>query len=285
MRKVNIQSCFSYVPIHITLRFEETDLGVGTAFFYTYEGQDYLITNWHNVSGRRPWDYSLISTEAGIPTNLLLRIPYSGTLEDGTPVIEWLPKILNLYDDNDRIVPGWWEHPQHGSDVDVVAIHIQRPSDAKSIPANDEVLHLIRLQFDPGMDVFVLGFPLGISGGGRLPIWKRGSIASEPDAHIDNLPKLYIDTATREGMSGAPIYAQETGVWSLEGKTLHDFEDVVSGKGYRFLGIYSGRILGSDPLHAQLGIVWKEEAILDIIRSEKTGISSYELTSKPTGDS
>ncbi|BAS54238.1 hypothetical protein NIES2135_05120 [Leptolyngbya boryana NIES-2135] len=282
MRKVNVQNLLSYVPVHITLRFGETNLGVGTAFFYTHEGQDYLITNWHNVSGRDPQNYSLLSKEAGIPDNIVLRLPYLEALEDGTLVIKWLPSALNLYNDKDQTLPAWWEHPQHGSDVDVVAIRIRRPSETKSIPANNEVLDLEKLQFEPGMDVFVLGFPLGISGGGRFPIWKRGSIASEPDAHIDNLPKMYIDTATRQGMSGAPVYAQETGVWVPEGKTLHDFEHVAFGKGYRFLGIYSGRILGSDPLHAQLGIVWKEEAILDIIRSEKTGIPSNELTSKST---
>jgi hypothetical protein len=89
-----------------------------------------------------------------------------------------------------------------------------------------------------------------------------------------NLPKLYIDSATREGMSGAPVYAQESGFWLPKGKTLP--EDGCFGKGYCFLGIYSGRV-GEDSFLAQLGVVWKEEAILDIIRAKQIGVSSFEL--------
>ena len=83
---------------------------------------------------------------------------------------------------------------------------------------------------------------------------------------------MYIDTATREGMSGAPIYAQESGFWAPEGKKLP--EDGVFGKGHRFIGIYSGRV-GNDPFFAELGIVWKEEAIQEIIAAARAGTSSF----------
>lgn len=56
-------------------------------------------------------------------------------------------------------------------------------------------------------DVFVLGYPKGISGGGEFPIWKRASIATEPDIQLGTLPKMLVDTATREGMLGAPVIA------------------------------------------------------------------------------
>ena len=52
-------------------------------------------------------------------------------------------------------------------------------------------------------DVFVLGYPRGISGGRGFPI----SIATEPKIDLDGVPKLLIDTATREGMSGGPVIA------------------------------------------------------------------------------
>jgi hypothetical protein len=47
-----------------------------TAFFYTLDDRNYFITNWHKVSGRRPWDSSVISTDGGIPDNLVVRFPY-----------------------------------------------------------------------------------------------------------------------------------------------------------------------------------------------------------------
>jgi hypothetical protein len=133
----------------------------------------------------------------------------------------------------------WYEHPIHQRKVDVVAIPIDQSSDLSEgnsnwhgreypitayveneqageleisqvpavCPANHASLGLQNIRLETGLDVFVLGFPRGMSGGAEFPIWKRGSIASEPNFDIDNLPKILIDTATREGMSGAPVYA------------------------------------------------------------------------------
>jgi len=265
----------TYVPIHITLRFNEAEMGVGTAFFYTAGNKDYLITNWHNVSGRRPWDKKVNSGRGAIPDNLVVRLPYDEQLQDGVIARKWLPKVLKLYADDEHYRPIWWEHPNHRFTIDAVAIELAALATTKAVPANAESLALDKLSLTPGMDVFVLGYPRGISGGGRLPIWKRGSIASEPDVNIDNLPKMYIDTATREGMSGAPVYAQEVGFWAPEGKRFPD--EGVFGKGHRFIGIYSGRV-GNDPFLAQLGIVWKEEAIQEIIAAAHPGTSSFQLS-------
>ncbi|WP_404785258.1 trypsin-like peptidase domain-containing protein [Altericista sp. CCNU0014] len=273
-----IQSQLSYVPIHLTSRYEEVDLGIGTSFFYNYENKDYLITNWHNVTGRHPWDYSLISKQAAIPDNLIIHFPYHEIFEDRS-IIQWIPRVLKLYEDDERLNPVWWEHPHHSSAVDIIAIELKEPSPTATITANSNLLNLEKLKLLPGMDVFILGFPRGINGGGLFPIWKRGSIASEPDVNIDDLPKMYIDTATREGMSGSPVYAKESGFWVPEGIELLDLKHTFFGKGYRFLGIYSGRV-GNDPFLAQLGIVWKEKAIQDIILSQRVGISSFELIQK-----
>ena len=278
MRIPTIQHELTYVPIHITIRYEETDLAIGTAFFYSFDGQDYLITNWHNVTGRKPSDNTVISESGGIPDNLLLRIPYREQQENGPTLLKWIPDSLKLYEDAERQEPSWLEHPVYGRRVDAAAIRIEKLGATSAVPANAESLDLSNLRLLPGMDVFVLGYPRGISGGGRFPIWKRGSIASEPAVHIDDLPKMFIDTATREGMSGSPVFAQETGFWAPEGAELPS--GGVFGRGNRFLGVYSGR-LGEDPFLAQLGIVWKEEAISEIVKSEKRGTSSFLADRQP----
>ena len=54
-----------------------------------------------------------------------------------------------------------------------------------------------------GMDVFILGYPFG-SGPPAFPVWKRGSIASEPDLVKTTNGYYLIDTASRPGMSGSP---------------------------------------------------------------------------------
>jgi hypothetical protein len=186
--------------------------------------------------------------------------------------VQWRPAILELYKGE---IPIWYEHPEHGYKVDVVAIPLDGLEETKIIAANNkEKLDLENFTLRPSLDAFVLGYPLGITGGGKLPIWKRASIATEPDIDLENLPKFLIDTATREGMSGSPVYAQENGFFIPEDKPGMD--NAIIGEGRRFVGIYSGR-LGSDTFQAQLGIVWKEMAIVEIITGKMHGKSSFEI--------
>jgi hypothetical protein len=39
------------------------------------------------------------------------------------------------------------------------------------------------------------------------------------------------------------------------------------GKGRRFVGVYSGRLGAEDEFKAQLGIVWKESALISLVES------------------
>jgi hypothetical protein len=135
------------------------------------------------------------------------------------------------------------------------------------------------IQIEVGMDVAILGYPRGISGG-MFPIWKRGAIASEPYHRIDNLPKFYVDSATREGMSGSPVFACASGPIRYEG---NPYAWQSQGVVRRFLGVYSGRV-GNDALGAQLGIVWKESVLAEILGFGTQGQSSVMLTPKAADD-
>ncbi len=64
-----------------------------------------------------------------------------------------------------------------------------------------------------GSEVFIIGYPLGIAKQLNLPIWKRGSIASEFSVPFNGSPLFVIDSATREGLSGAPVYARSFGAY------------------------------------------------------------------------
>lgn len=271
-----IQEKLSFVPLRIQMKFNETDLGIGTAFFYLYEDKTYLITNWHNITGRSPIDLRPLSKELAIPNLIALPIVYSEKSEAPSPHggenIFWKIYNLNLYENN---VPVWYEHPVHGRQVDAVALPLDGLNETRIYAANDaSSLNLENIVLRPSLDAFVLGYPLGITGGAKFPIWKRASIATEPDIDIENLPKFLIDTATREGMSGSPVYAQVNGYYIPEGK--QGIENAIFGEGRRFVGIYSGR-LGNDAFQAQLGVVWKEKAIIEIIQGKKVGTSSFEI--------
>lgn len=266
----------SNVPLRLELMFENQVVGVGTGFFYEHDGNCFFITNWHNATGRRPDTLACISLTAALPTKIrtkMLQKRKAGA--EGPDLFQWHTIDLPLYEDEERNFPVWLEHPGHGRAVDVVAIPVPPLPENGPCAANATTLSLDKIRLRPGLDVFALGYPKGLTGGAQFPLWKRGTISTEPDMDHDGLPKLLIDSATRDGMSGSPVYAQEVGYWLPEDKTQPD--EHVIGIGRRFIGVYSGRITGEDELSAQLGIVWKERSITEIIAAGKRGISSFGL--------
>jgi hypothetical protein len=121
---------------------------------------------------------------------------------------------------------------------------------------------------DLGHELFLPGYPLGLSAGGLLPIWKRASLASSLEFRHGINRFFFVDTATREGMSGAPCLA--TSNWK------HYAMDRPTGKvrvverplSWRLLGVYSGRRTPSDSFEAQIGIVWRETTIFETITGQ-----------------
>ena len=122
------------------------------------------------------------------------------------------------------------------------------------------VLANTRLRIEIGMEVFILGYPFKIELP-AFPVWKRGSIASEPDLvkFVDDY--ILVDTASRPGMSGAPVIRQsrtnhllETGDVAMTPNTLT-----------KLIGVYSGRVPVGHPHEAQIGLVWDGSFIDEII--------------------
>jgi len=266
----NSATLTSLVSVKIDLLFESQLLAGGSAFFYEHNGQNYLVTNWHNVTGRDPLTKKAKHSCAAIPDKIRIAIP--GVYEGG--MLKFIDVELGLYRDEDRKIPIWWEHPVHFEKVDLAVIPIGNALQKgllraiKMVTANGHNVSNSEVQFRAGQDVFIIGFPRLMDGEG-LAIWKRGSIATEPTIELGGLPKLYIDTATREGMSGSPVFASglistRTSGQQISGLAIRN----------RFLGIYSGRV-GDDTFLAQLGVVWKESAIVETILGKMVGNSSF----------
>ena len=83
---------------------------------------------------------------------------------------------IPLFDDEG--VPLWLVYPL-GKRVDIAVLPLPEPLHPQTmypinVLANDDLLVAI------GMDVYILGYPFKIAPP-KLPVWKRGSIASEPD--------------------------------------------------------------------------------------------------------
>lgn len=108
-------------------------------------------------------------------------------------------------------------------------------------------------------DVSIVGYPLGITGGEGLPVWSRGTIATELDFDHDGLPMFLIDSRTRPGQSGAPVmWYSSHGMIPVEGGwQLNDG----TAPPLTLLGIYSGRINDQ----SDLGMVFTLAAVGEVL--------------------
>jgi len=238
-------------------------LGPATGFFKKLNNQVFLITNWHVVMGRHQETKQVLHSKAAIPDRLKFRVPIRDRPGEWTSPIEWL-----LYEDSESTESPeksmWYEHPEHRDRLDIVAIPIRVP-DGRDVRTIDDINSMPTMPIDIGDDVFVLGYPKGIDGGGEFPIWKKASIATEPEIARAGPRHMLVDTATRQGMSGAPVI-----------KVLGAAIRTPGTRSRRFLGVYSGR-LGPSEVEAQLGKVWDASLIDAIVRHGVAGTSSYVL--------
>jgi hypothetical protein len=124
------------------------------------------------VTGREPVSHKPKHSLCAVPDELVTAVPYEVKTGDGRNAVQWKHHRIALYDDVDRRMPVWFEHPVHADKIDVVAIPIEGAEDIASKIANDPAVAGDKIAIFPGFDVFVLGYPRGISGGGRFPIWK-----------------------------------------------------------------------------------------------------------------
>jgi Trypsin-like peptidase domain len=244
--------------------------GLATGFFYKRDDTLYLITNWHVVTGIDPT--TMMPVEDGpLPETLVFYYKQSvvkGKPTPGAAAIANFPKQLNLYEAG---YAAWYEHSTR-QNVDVVALKLSQSDlgEFANIPVN-EVDQSPELEVAAGMDCFVLGYPEGMIGPGRTPIWKRGSIASEPKYNWREKPGFLIDTATRKGMSGAPVVARHSGILKVGSGPGLSGGDII-GTVTKFAGIYSGRI-GDDLMGVQLGMVWSVDVLDDILSGRTRGMN------------
>jgi hypothetical protein len=165
--------------------------------------------------------------------------------------------------------PAWYIHPEYGQNVDVIALPIpQEITDYYKLVAINSIKFDLECKEEIADDAFVIGYPFSGATYLQLPIWMRASIASEPAVDIDRLPKLFVETATRLGLSGSPVIMQRVGIHDMKNGALTGSE--VFGRIRNFIGVYSDNI-GCDELRSRLGVVWKEKVISEIIESKVFG--------------
>jgi hypothetical protein len=137
---------YSVATVPIEMFFRETLLSMATGFVWKDRGQFLLITNWHNVSGIDPFSRTHISRTAAEPDRIRVWWNRKGQLGEKFATIE----ILRGADG----APLWWVHPQHGDQVDVIALPVKPHTDAEMYPINR--MPSAPLLASVGAEVFVL---------------------------------------------------------------------------------------------------------------------------------
>jgi hypothetical protein len=260
-------------------------IATGTAFFYSAGNGDHLVTSWHNVSGKDPFTGNPLSSSRRMPVSL--QANFATWIDNDDPRhFTTVATQFPLYKDGEVC---WLEHPTLGSRCDVVAFRTSKPHLTPEFMHNfANKIGFLKVPVTPGGEVFIIGFPSSISVGFGLPIWKSGFIASEP--HYDvrwggelapmggmsggtEIPAFFVDALTRQGLSGAPVFARGTGMWDLTDPYrdvdpsepgFWSRDDVIMhGSKMQFVGLYGGRAPASEG-EAGLGFVWKEKVIEEI---------------------
>lgn len=236
------------------------ELGSGTGFVVQHENQPYLITNYHVAAGRSPVDGQPRHESGAVPDTLRV-VQLMPAKPDR---LEWQPRDERALEvETERAL--WLQHPVHGRRVDVVALPLHNVQGVELHPY-DLTGSAPALKIGPSEGVNIVGFPFGVTGGGAFAIWTRGFIASEPDVDLDDLPSFLIDARTRPGQSGSPVIAYSSGGGSAmaDGSTAW-----YAGPVTNLLGVYSGRINEQ----SDLGVVWKVQAVRDILSAQRVGVA------------
>jgi len=187
--------------VKIQMLHDEQVLATATGFFVKDEGQWFLITNWHVLAGCHP--------QTGLPFDSSSARPnycrfHSIFLEESGVRLRGFTYRLDMETQGGS---AWLQHPQEGQQIDIAALPVAPETvgcakDIADLTGNDPEMWI-----DLGEDLFLPGFPLGLSANGMFAIWKRASLASSLEFGEGITRAFLVDTVTRQGMSGAPCLA------------------------------------------------------------------------------
>ncbi|MES2983804.1 MAG: hypothetical protein V4735_01290 [Pseudomonadota bacterium] len=273
-----INSNWNYAVCYLEFLFNDLVIAKGSGFFWEASSkQIFLISNWHNFSGRSNEDGQPLSKETGATPNSVSFYAYQQLSEPD----ENNQFALNITKTTVPLVHPttgdnlWYEHPTFGRRVDLGALrasniknfnHIVKPANTLETDCGEK--------FCVSQDAFIVGYPLGlVTAAIPIPVWKRGTIATEPYINPDGNPFIYVDAATRKGMSGSVVVVKDTFFGQHLKKDGTKSANTIISKHEQILGIYSGR-LHPNNVEAQLGKVWKRHLIDELVESPKIADTS-----------
>lgn len=247
--------------VMLEMCFGDQVLAKGTGWFWRQPDGVALVTAWHNFSGLHHTIRKPMSRHGGLPDRV--RYHYMATEPQTFQDAE-----IPLYLDDERSQPRWFVHPVYGSYLDMAFLMLEIKGG--QVACVNDTVPVLTAPARPAYDVFAVGFPQGVRMINVFPVWKRGTIASDPDLPVEGHPKFYVDMAGRGGLSGAPVYRVQQGVVVDRDVGGHS---IGFGEKTEFLGLYSGRAADQLPPDARtgestdLGFVWRADVVLEMLNA------------------
>lgn len=277
----------SYTTTNIDIFYNDIELSSASGFVMQY-GQEYaLVTNLHVLSGKNPINGNVLASTGAIPNRISFHVALSTiekTQKGEVETLHFRPCEVDLFRDGK---PVWIDSKESNNQNDFCIIKLadfigelkQEGASIRAVQGGKVTLKkgrelqsgIVRPEdvshFYPtiGSDVYILGYPRGITHSGVFPIWKKASIASEPlttvmSGGVAHSEIVYVDSLTRHGMSGSPVIRLPT-----IGETFQTEDGVVveaTDPTPLLLGVYAGRDgVTSEEYELALGRVWKAYAI------------------------
>jgi hypothetical protein len=257
---------FSAVTTPLQIYARDELLGHATGFFWRAGDECYLITSWHVVSGNNP--FTRMSLSNGRPSRL---VAYDFQWLDspaGNISVSRTPRQIELFNSDD---PTWFQHGKFDQyRTDVVALPISgwdvaRPQ-SRPVCVNDHTYE--QLPHFAGSELYVLGYPLASFDGAMLPLWKRGSFASDPQIPVDDRPVFLIDVDSSKGMSGSPVFRRVFGPVPTADLSTMRVDAIVTNQ---FAGVYAGRLGTAELDRVGLGYAWYGSVVDEIVSAKVRG--------------
>lgn len=258
----------SYSPVYLETHDEKGIIETATGFLVETEHCIALVTNWHVVTGKKRNTNTFRDELRCFPKGIKVSsYSFSGPNQILHEATNW----INIYKDDQCIEPNWFEHPEHGKLVDLVALPMSRKPETTDVKIIYQQIsrEIEWKQWFQGDRLLVVGYPYGL----RTTIgaiWITGHIATDPATPLMvdgvGVPAFLVDARTRSGQSGSPVI----GRFKKGDMVFHQGKQYELNAAYMdfFLGIYSGRI-NSD---SDLGYVWRPSLVRETVAElEKSG--------------
>lgn len=252
----------------VSLQMKGEPVSIGTGFFYGRNDGDkkiiFLATNYHVITGISPNEKD---KKPVLGDEIIIHLRD----ENGKAHLEAIPLFIDNFQN-------WLEHPTD-EEADIVLIPLPgKLLDKVDFSYIGNETKIDNLLLHPSSPVVMIGYPHGYRDSvNNLPIWKTGSLASEPEYDFDGKKVIVVDISAFPGMSGSPaFYVSHNGYTTKNGDIT-----VGGGMAVHFLGVYASMPMLNSDLYLeqvqnqytykvshseslQLGHVWKAKLLEEI---------------------